>query len=132
MDRVGREAIPTWPKRHRTCPQCKANKVEDVAHFISECPAYSIHRKRLHTRVFKALDTDAEVIGEADFKKLDAEAQTRILLGQRIGNRALEDSIDTHIKLYLTKAWNIRKPTTEAINRVMGTSYDVYQKIVII
>jgi hypothetical protein len=126
MDRVGREAKPTkWPKGARKCPMCKEGKLEDVAHFITECPAYASHRERLNTQVTRALEGNEVLSGES-YGQMDAHAQTRVLLGQRVGDPTREDRIDRHIKRFLTKAWNIRKDMTATINRVMGTSYEVY------
>ena len=76
MDRVGREEKPEWPKEARKCPMCQQGEVEDVAHFIAECPAYTKHRARLNTQVTLALQ-DNDGLADMDYGQMDARAQTR-------------------------------------------------------
>jgi hypothetical protein len=127
MDRVGREASPKWPKHQRTCPMCTRGAVEDVTHFITQCPAYTTHRARLYTQVSRALRSSL-VEDEVDFDNQNATRQTRILVGTCLNDKKLEDRIDRHLKTYITKAWNIRTPMTHKINRIMGRSDDVWAK----
>ena len=49
----------------------------------------------------------------------------RVLLGKRMGDPIVEDQIDGYVKQFLTKAWNTRSVTTEAINSALGTKYGV-------
>jgi len=124
MDRVGREQHPQWPKADRTCPMCKQGVVEDVNHFISECPSCLTHRKRLHKQVTRALAGNKGP-DDVAFKQMAPLAQTHLLLGQRIGDPKREDRIDKYIRKYLTKAWNARHEMTVKINKVLGKSYDI-------
>jgi hypothetical protein len=125
MDRVGREARPQWPKDTRTCLMCQQGKVESVAHFVSECPAYAPHRGRLHEQVTRALECSSANVTSSAYLDMGEHAQTRVLLGQRMGDPVAEDRVDKHVKKFLTKAWNMRAGMTEAVNSVMGMSYDV-------
>ena len=47
MNRVGREARPPWPREYRTCASCCTGKIEDVHHFVMECPRYAVKRSAL-------------------------------------------------------------------------------------
>ena len=49
-----------------------------------------------------------------------------IILGQRIGAPKLEDKIDAATKRFLRKAWNARSHWTTAVNKALGTTYDVF------
>jgi hypothetical protein len=51
MDRVGREQRPPWPKRYRVCVCCDMGVVEDVMHFMMECPMHADRRAKLIGRV---------------------------------------------------------------------------------
>ena len=125
MDRVGREAKPSpWPKDQRTCPMCHQG-VENVAHFVVECPAYATHRARLHTQVTHALQDCEGHVTVDDYCQMGNAAQSRVLPGQRLGDPVVEDRIDVHVKKYLVKAWNVRSCMTSHINTVMGTAYEV-------
>ena len=104
---------------------CQQGKTESVAHFVSECPAYAPHRVRLHEQVARALECSNGNISSAAYLAMGELAQTRVLLGQRTGDPVAEDRVDTHVKKFLTKAWNVRAGMTAAVNTVMGTSYDV-------
>jgi hypothetical protein len=126
MDRVGREAIPRWPKEARTCPMCRQVVVEDVAHFVSECPSYTTHRTRMECQVARVLQAGTTTISAAGLSALGHRARTRVLLGQRIGDPVVEDQIDKHVKVFLTKAWNTRAHMASVINTVMGTTHEVW------
>jgi hypothetical protein len=123
MDRVGREAKPAWRKELRVCHSCGTGVVEDVTHFVYECPAYAAKRKRMMERVRKLLVSCGK---HGWFASLDAKARLLVLLGQRIGAPAVENAIDRAVKQFLVKSWNIRSPLTTAINKIMGTAYGVY------
>ena len=47
MDRVGREISPRWPKENRVCFGCNTGALEDVRHFIMDCPQYADKRAHL-------------------------------------------------------------------------------------
>jgi hypothetical protein len=56
---------------------------------------------------------------------MSSRARCEVLLGKRIGDPIAENRIDTAVKRYLTKAWNLRAGVTANVNSVLGTSYDV-------
>jgi hypothetical protein len=126
MDRVGREARPKWPKETRTCLCCNRNQVEDVNHFILECPMFTTHRTTMLTDVSRTLRTLPE--RPIDFQTLDPSDRLRTLPGKRVGDPIAEDRIDRTVKRFLRKAWNARTEVTSAINQVMGTSYETPAK----
>ena len=119
MDRVGREAWPTWPREARTCLVCNRSQLEDVKHLLLECPAYAGHRARMVVGVRRML-------GPVVFNTMDTTTRMSVLLGKRIGNPSIEDKIDKKVKRYLKKAWNARAVVTEAINATLGTTYGVF------
>jgi hypothetical protein len=123
MDRVGREAKPPWKKELRVCHSCGTGVVEDVFHFVCECPVYEVKRVQLMKRVRNVL---AGYGKEGWFSALDVNARMLILLGQRMGVPVVENAIDRAVKRFLVKCWNIRSPLTAAINHIMGTAYGVY------
>ena len=47
LDRVGRETRPSWPKHSRICLVCECDQVEDVEHFLMQCPGYEDRRTKL-------------------------------------------------------------------------------------
>ena len=51
MDRVRREQRPSWPRQARVCPCCGLGAVEDVQHFLMECPMHARRRARLLSQV---------------------------------------------------------------------------------
>ena len=126
MDRVGREVYPKWPKEYRTCLACNTGQIENVLHFLLECPAYANHRYAMVSDVGRVLGRLAGPTGPIAYSALDTTTRQLVLLGKRIGDSAIEDRIDRTVKRYLKKAWNARAAVTEAINDVMGTSYDVF------
>ena len=46
-------------------------------------------------------------------------------LGKRTGKPKADDAISKEVQRYLTRSWNSRQPTTDAINAVMNTDYEV-------
>ena len=129
MDRVGREQRPPWPKRYRMCVCCDMGVVEDVMHFMMECPMHA-HRRakligRVHSTVASALP-QRQGAGIINFSGSSAAGQGDILFGLRIGDRRAEDKIDATVKRFLRKAWNARSSVTANINDVMGTRYEMY------
>ena len=125
MDRVGREVKPKWPKRSRVCFACGSGNVEDVHHFIMECPRYEAKRAGLMTRVRLILSHADGTLTAGAFADMDTLAQCEVVLGKRIGDPVAEDRIDAAVKRYLTKAWNLRAGVTARINAVLGTAYDL-------
>ena len=118
MHRVGREVTPPWPKHLRTCFMCSsAAETENVYHFVMNCPSYEPHRCKLFTRVARI---------SAGFATSSPDVQFLTLLGRRTGNPSVDSRIDYCMKRYLRKAWNIRRPLTDRINNVFGTTYSVY------
>ena len=118
LKRVGREVTPKWPLGARTCLMCSDSKVEDVFHFMMECPAYSQHRSRIFKQVSRIRCWRGDI---------DQTAVFRTLLGGRFGVPKAEDSIDRAVKRYLVKCWNTRARVTQAINVVLGTDYGVFK-----
>ena len=55
MDRVGREQRPPWPKRYRMCVCCDMGVVEDVRHFMMECPMHADRRAQLLQRTHRTV-----------------------------------------------------------------------------
>jgi hypothetical protein len=125
MNRVGREVRPKWPKETRICLACDNGQLEDVEHFIMDCPMYDAHRQRMLAQVDSALGQSPAALQLEDFSGMDDNKRLTILLGKRIGDPVAEDRIDRTVKRYLRKAWNARSPVTEAINRHLGTKYEV-------
>jgi hypothetical protein len=126
MHRVGREVKPPWPKVTRTCLVCNTARIEDVAHFVLDCPAYACHRTRLLTDVTGALNrSPTATVSAARFQALPRVCRLALLLGQRFGDPIAENRIDRACKRYIKKAWNARADVTVAINSVLGTKYDV-------
>ena len=125
MDRVGREVKPKWPKQSRVCYACGSGTVEDVHHFIMECPRYEGKRVGLMARVRLILSQAAGTLTATAFADMGSRAQCEVILGKRIGDPVAEDRIDAAVKRYLTKAWNLRAGVTARINAVLGTAYDL-------
>ena len=100
--------------------------VEDVRHFVMECPAYNAFRTKLNARaeVLVKAASDKCTIPDRDFSALPDVDKFHIILGQRFGDKATEDKLDSCVKRYLRKCWNIRAPLTRAINEALGTSYE--------
>ena len=97
--------------------------VEDVHHFLMDCSSYNSKRAILLARVRSVFDASHST---GRFDGLDTVEQSHILLGKRFDDPNAEDKVDRAVKKFLTKAWNIRKPTTDIVNTVLHTSYDVF------
>ena len=147
MKRIGRELKTPWPVKSRICFNCSMGVVEDVHHFLMDCPLYDSIRVVLLSRVAGAYDgatnnaTNKNLsrglgsiiplpredrLNTCNFKDLDSKEQSLILLGKRFNHPQVEDKIDKMVKRFLVKAWNLRKPVTMAINSILGTNYDVF------
>ena len=108
--------------------------VEDIHHFLINCPAYHFKRTILLERVAavynagssNCIDPIAGPDPPSTFKHKSSKDQALILLGKRFGDPRAEDSVDRLVKRYLAKSWNIRTPITAAINATFGKSYEVF------
>ena len=125
MDRVGREVRPQWPKQNRVCFACGSDTVENIHHFIMDCPRYATRRTGLVTQIGHILSRSTGNLTAAAFAEMGGSAQCEVILGRRIDDPIAEDRIDAAVKRYLTKAWNMRADVTARINAVLGTAYDV-------
>ena len=125
MDRVGREVRPKWPKQSRVCFACGCGAVEDVRHFIMDCARYAAKRAGLLARVGVILTSASCDPTAQAFRDMCSQDQCDMLLGKRIGDPVAEDRIDSAVKRYLTKAWNLRADVTARVNAVLGTAYDL-------
>ena len=134
MRRIGRELDPAWPPESRVCFACNKGVVEDIHHFLMDCPAYHSKRTILLERVAavyadssnNCMDPTAGSDPPSTFIRKSSKDQALILLGKRFGDPVAEDSVDRLVKRYLAKSWNIRSPVTAAINATFGKSYEVY------
>ena len=127
MHRVGREVKPKWPVQDRICFACGTGAIEDVRHFIMDCPLYERKRAGLIKQVCVVLASSASELLPHDFKSLCVQEKCEVLLGKRIGDPVAENRIDSAVKRYLTKAWNLRSGVTASINAVLDTKYSVRQ-----
>jgi hypothetical protein len=124
MVRVGKEVVPKWPREMRTCLACNSGVVEDVRHFVMECPAYAGRRRGLLNQVAQAAQrSDVDIA----FDAAPVEEQLHIILGKRVGDRQFEDKVDWQAKKFLVKCWNSRAPITEAVNAHFGAHYGMYR-----
>ena len=121
MDRIGREVRPQWPKEHRICPMCNAQAVEDVKHFLLDCPAYEDRRRAL----FGSID---RIVGNFDFNAIPDIMKMYVALGRRTGCARTDERIDRMVKVHLKKCWNKRKPAADAINDVLHTNYVIMSR----
>ena len=128
MDRVGREVHPKWAKETRTCFACNGGSVEDVRHFIMDCPSYSAQRGRMFEDVRRSMERSLGPGDGNNFDDMGSTGQYHVILGKRIGDPSVEDRIDRTVKTYLRKAWNTRSIITTSINNVLGTNYDVFKR----
>ena len=127
MHRVGREVSPKWPKETRTCLACNGGQIEDVKHFILDCPLYDGHRARMLIEADWALDQSPAALDSTEFLSMDGPSRLSILLGKRIDDPVAEDRIDRAVKRFLRKAWNGRATVTAVINRLLETKYGVME-----
>jgi hypothetical protein len=126
MERVGREVNPKWPKHSRVCFACGLGCVEDVQHFIMECPKYTVKRAALINQVGLIVSSSTCGLLAPAFRSMNNQEQCEVILGKRIGDPIAENRIDTVVKKYLIKTWNSRAEVTAKINATLGTNYDVY------
>ena len=105
---------------------CRTGVVENVHHFLMECPKYSGKRDALLERAAVIYDRASNIRGPNSFKDMPSKEQARILLGKRFDNPRAEDVIDRMVKRFITKAWNMRQPVTAAINLTLDKQYEVF------
>ena len=126
MDRVGREANPPWPHEFRTCDACGEGKIEDIQHFVMECPKYADKRAGLLRRaVVEIVKSDGD-LAAVEFATMQPRDQLTVLLGKRFDDPAAEDRLDRTMKRFLSKCWNLRSEVTGAVNDALFTSYGIY------
>jgi hypothetical protein len=126
MDRVGREEVPSWPKDTRICLACGLGKVEDVRHFLMECPRYARKRATFMERVGNILAGSDGTLDMDTFGSMDDRNKCAVILGKRIGDVNAENLIDQRTKKFLSKCWNLRSDVTEAVNIILNTKYGVF------
>ena len=126
MDRVGREAKPPWPRDLRTCVACTTGRVEDVHHFIMECPKYAAKRAVLLKQVVVELAKSEGDLKAVQFASMEPVDQLPVLLGKRFSDPSTEDRLDRTVKRFLSKCWNLRSEVTGAVNDALFTSYGIY------
>jgi hypothetical protein len=126
MNRVAREAKPPWPREYGTCAACCTGKIEDVHHFVMECPRYAVKRAALLKQSVRELAGSKGDVTAIGFASMEAKDQLSVLLGRRISDPAAEDRLDRSVKRYLSKCWNLRAGVTGAINDALFTSYGIY------
>jgi hypothetical protein len=122
MYRVGRECPTPWPKETRLCLNCDKGDVEDVYHFVMECPAYAAGRAKLHAKIERAW-ASSEIWGGTTFAEFSPRLRFWILLGKRIQEPNLEDQIDSYVKKFLRQSWNARNWLTQAMDKMLGRNY---------
>ena len=126
MNRVGRETRPPWPREYRTCALCCSAKIEDVHHFVMECPRYEAKRIGLLRQVVGILAQSTGNATAIDFAGMPTRDQLAVLLGKIISDPAAEDKIDRNVKRFLSKCWNLRSKVTRAVHDALFTSYGIY------
>ena len=119
MNRVGREARPPWPREYRTCAACCTGKIEDVHHFVMDCPRYATKRTALLQQTVRELTRSNGIVTGIGFASMTAKNQLAVLLRRRISD-------PTAAKRCLSKCWNLRGGGTGAINDALFTSYRIY------
>ena len=94
MNRVGREAKPPWPHEYRTCAACCTGKIEDVHHFVMECPRYASKRSALLRQAVRELARSKGDVTAIGFANMEAKSQLAVLLERRFSDPAAEDRLD--------------------------------------
>ena len=80
-----------------------STKIEDVQHFVMECPRYEVKRIGLLRQVACILAQSTGNTTATDFATMPARDQLSILLGKRISDPDAEDRIDRNVKRFLSK-----------------------------
>ena len=97
MDRVGREIKPPWPRDLRTCAVCNTGRVEDVHHFVLECPKYEDKRVALMRQAVVEIAKSDGDLDAVEFATMQPDDQLPILLGKRFSDPATEDRLDRNM-----------------------------------
>jgi hypothetical protein len=119
MDRIGRER--GWPRSARRCLMCRTGEVEDVPHMMMDCPAYAVGRAALLERIQHIATRQGFASAVAErFDALGRSGLLLVMLGQRVGNAAVEGAIDLAVKMFLAAVWRERAVVREAINLRFG------------
>ena len=118
-----------WQRQYRTCAIFSSAKVEDIHHFVMECPAYAAKRVALLQYAIHILASSHAHVSPADFIAMTTNDQLAILLGKRISDPKAEDRLDRNVKRFLSKCWNARSEVTGAVNDALFTSYGIYSAI---
>jgi hypothetical protein len=126
MERVGRETNPPWPREYRTCAACNSGTIEDIHHFVMECPKYKAMRTALLRQAVRELAKSGGDVNAVGFARMETKAQLAVLLGKRISDPKAEDRVDRNMKRFLSKCWNLRSDVTGAVNDALFTSYGIY------
>ena len=110
---------PPGHANQRVCWHCMCDTglIEDVRHFVMDCPAYAPKRAKL-------LDWVRTLVDSADapaFQDMGEEEKFYIILGKRFGNWIREDKVDRAVKRFLSKCWNAREPATATLDAALGT-----------
>jgi hypothetical protein len=106
LKRLAREA--KMPAAHGTCKMCASGRIEDIAHFVQDCPAYATHRAKMLESAPPGFDSLAQP------DRLD------VLLGKSAGTSKIDDKTDAAVKRFLKKAWRARKWLVVATNMVFS------------
>ena len=106
--------------------ECCTGKIEDVHHFVMDCPRYAAKRAALLKQAVRELAGSKGDVTAIEFATMEAKDQLVVLLGRRISDPATEDRLDRSVKRYLSKCWNLRAGVTGAIHEALFTSYGIY------
>ena len=75
----------------RTCAVCNTDRVEDIHHFVMECPKYEDKRAVLMRQaVVKIAKSDGD-LGPVEFATMQPSEQLLFLLEKRFADPAAED-----------------------------------------
>lgn len=101
---------------HGKCMMCWEGE-EDIEHVLLSCQAYSQHRAKLMTTVWRAYSrgNSGANIFEAGEERLIA-----VLLGARAGCKLTEDGVDRAVQRFLRKVWKARRAVTAELNQEFG------------
>ena len=115
-----------WAVRPSHRGACNTGRVEDIHHFVMECPKYEDKQAALMRQaVVEIAKSDGE-LGPVEFATMQPSEQLPILLGKRFADPTAEDRLDRNVKRFLSKCWNLRSEVTGAINTALFTSYGIY------
>ena len=106
LKRAVREA--NLPEEAAICRMCTSNRIEDMDHFILDCPAYNVPRAKM----WQSAPNKLSLLPRPD--KID------IILGKSMGPAEQDDRMDMAAKRFLKKAWRTRKNFTKAVNTALG------------